>query len=482
MDVIDRQPAEEEMLRALLSLPAGKRIALRRRIRALSLRRGLTYERRPGEAEPLNLVPLPALMRAGTAAAVARICARIMAAVKRIAPLALSMPSLREVLPLLPREEAWMRDCWRPSHAARQPIIHRLDADLPLGEAGAAARARFFESNSVAVGGMVYGPVASAILEETTLRAVRRGRALPPIAPCDDTRLVVARKIEAHAGALGGRRLTVAVLEDRGWDTGITEMPSLVSFLRRRGIAALLADPRELALRRDEIVCRGRVVDVVYRNAELRDLVAIEEAGEGLAAVREAFRRNRVISSLCGEFDHKSLWEVFTSERFRPLLTAAEAALFRRHIPWTRLVAARFTTDGRGRRIDLPSFISSNRERLVLKPNRHCGGVGVAIGMETAPGAWDRALGRALREGGGWVAQERIDNAVKRLPWAGPGGLYRPLDLYTTWGFISTPQGFGAVGRACRRRVVNVAAGGALLPVFLIREGRARGARRRAAR
>ncbi|MCX6356947.1 MAG: hypothetical protein NT045_03575, partial [Candidatus Aureabacteria bacterium] len=62
--------------------------------------------------------------------------------------------------------------------------------------------------------------------------------------------------------------------------------------------------------------------------------------------------------------------------------------------------------------------------------------------------------------------QEWIDNTMKLLPrWEGRRG-YGPVPMYTTYGFIATRHGFGAVGRVCPKRIVNIAGGGALMSVM----------------
>jgi uncharacterized circularly permuted ATP-grasp superfamily protein len=153
-------------------------------------------------------------------------------------------------------------------------------------------------------------------------------------------------------------------------------------------------------------------------------------------------------------------------EQFHRLFSARQRAFLARHIPWTRLIYERKTTDARGRRVDLLRFIRAHRETLVIKPNRHCGGEGVSIGLERTPHTWDRLVERTLKESGERVVQEWIDNTMKLLPWHTGRKNYEPLPMYTTYGFIATPHGFGAVGRAGRKRVVNIASGGALLPIL----------------
>ena len=462
----DQLPVERSMLRDFLSLPPAARREIREKIRALSLSRGLTYQKEAGVTEAMNLVPLPAVMPASEARHIARLCREMIAVVKGIWTLYPSSPALKRVLPLAPREEEWISECRHHGRSVRQPIIYRMDADMPLAAPGAAGKARFFESNSVAVGGMLYGPVAESIVSDVTLRALYGRRGLPSLGRHFDTRLFVLGELVGHARALGRRGRTMAVLEDTRWETGITVMPSLVKFFSRIRLRAYLADPGELAVRRGEVCCRGRVIDVAYRNFEIRDLFDRGDADGGLLGLKELFKKNQVVSSLAGDLDHKSLLEVFTSEEFGPLFSRGRRERLARHIPWTRLIYGRHTADPEGRRVDLPQFARARRERLVLKPNRLCGGEGVALGPETTQRDWERILDRALREPGEWVVQEWVDNTVKLLPSRWGGGAYRALPQYTTYGFIAAPHGVGVVGRACVDRVVNIASGGALLPVF----------------
>src|SRR5687767_5145248 len=108
--------------------------------------------------------------------------------------------------------------------------------------------------------------------------------------------------------------------------------------------------------------------------------------------MRHALRTNRAVSSLAGEFDHKSAFQVFTSPEFSRHFSQEERRVFAHHVPWTRIVAEGTSTDPNGDPVDLLSWLSAARERLVLKPNRGYGGEGIRLGREIAQPEWDRAL------------------------------------------------------------------------------------------
>ena len=97
-----------------------------------------------------------------------------------------------------------------------------------------------------------------------------------------------------------------------------------------------------------------------------------------MEVLKQAFVNNQVISSIAGELDHKSGFEVFTNPDFAGFFSPAERSMFRKYLPWTRLIRERRTTDKAGRPIDLVPYAIKNREQLILKPSRAYGGRGCA--------------------------------------------------------------------------------------------------------
>ena len=63
-----------------------------------------------------------------------------------------------------------------------------------------------------------------------------------------------------------------------------------------------------------------------------------------------------------------------------------------------------------------------------------------------------------------------VKNARRPFPMLGADGTLALEDLYTAYGFLSTPTGFGCLGRASRSGVVNVSQGGGIFPVLCAAE------------
>lgn len=133
------------------------------------------------------------------------------------------------------------------------------------------------------------------------------------------------------------------------------------------------------------------------------------------------------------------------------LLEAAEEELVERHLPWTRVVAPRYTLY-RGERVFLPDFLTAHRAALVLKPGRSTQGEGVSLGRFTPPAQWRETVETALAERG-WIVQQEVRSspllcqlgergcAPHELNW----GLFVFGDRYGGGSLRMMPQGRGGV-------------------------------------
>jgi carboxypeptidase Taq len=204
----------------------------------------------------------------------------------------------------------------------------------------------------------------------------------------------------------------------------------------------------------------------------MRELIAREkETGERLDAMRLLFRQNRMISSIVGDFDHKSGFEVLTD----PVLAgeyfgADDLRLFRRHVLWTRLVGERKTTLPGGREADLMAYARRNREILVLKPNRSYGGIGVVLGAATGQAEWEHLLDEAAALCGdperSSVVQLATRLPVHEFPVVSSDGRVFGEPFYAVMGFAATDNGLGTMCQVSQKQVVNVAQRGGLAAVL----------------
>jgi uncharacterized circularly permuted ATP-grasp superfamily protein len=145
---------------------------------------------------------------------------------------------------------------------------------------------------------------------------------------------------------------------------------------------------------------------------------------------------------------------------------ADERQIFRRHVPWTRLVADRKTLLPDGRTGALLDFIRHEREMLVLKPNRSYGGTGVAIGPLLSQQEWEATLEQVLADTERWVAQRLVNLAVGEFPVVGPDGGLHVEPFYLVMGFAPSRYGLAVLARGSQKQVVNVAQRGGMCAVM----------------
>lgn len=444
----DVHPIEARLLRAFERIHSR---ALSERMRRKAIRAGITYEDDRGGTILMSYGLLPVVVPAPALERMAKLARAVEAAVQRLAPRWLDDPRLQEMLPLWDEEAAIWRET-KPRGSL--PMAGRLDATLACGRRDGTRDAMLYEWNGSCVGGLFYSPAEEELVSKSVLPALPR----EPIAPQPDLRDLLLSRVRTHRRRLGLRG-AIAVLEDTRIPGGITEYPRIAAHFRACGEDAVYGDLRALDLVRDRLYLRGKRIAVVVRNFELRDLCEIERAEGRLEPVRAAFLRNQLVSSIAGELDHKSLWEVLQT----PPYSASKALAA--HLPWTRRLTERRTRLPGGQHGDLVRHVSRNRERLVLKPNRSCGGDGVTIGAVTSQQGWERTIDRALREG--WVAQELLpfyEKELAYLPWKGDAVVKR---LLVNYGIFATEGGTGLVGRVSTKPIINVSSGGAQTPMFV---------------
>lgn len=449
---------------------AAQSAAARRRlveeIRTVAMRRKITYEydKSTGE-EAIRILYPPVFLPAAEVPALRETCLVFSRSCEKALGLFLERADVRGLFPLDDDEERFVFMVNPDRHAKRPAIWQRLDAALDPRDPNGSLR--LMETNMNSVGGVYYAPAVEKLSMEMVLPRLLDRTDLDRISPNEDLERMLFDLMAGHAARLGaGDPLRVAVVENDPDATGPTETAAVIDGLCQLGADAFLARPEEFDIHGSRLVHLGRTVDLVYRLFEIREMGEMGLTDRGREALRLAFSANRVVSNLGGEFDHKSIFELFTSSAYDRYFSPAERRLFQKHALWTRLVRAAFTDSPDGSKIDLPEFAFRRRDLLVLKPNRAYGGEGIVIGRETDESAWQRAIESAMAAPGRHVVQ--LATPLPELPFSvvDPAGEVVQEQLNFVCGISATPAGFGVIGRASRSRVVNVAQHGGLVPVL----------------
>ena len=251
----------------------------------------LTYERQ-GVLEPVRVMLRPLLIMPEQQSYLHHVCTRAMAALARIPDLYVNDAEIRKLLPLAADEAEWFAEVWARMEQAPNPLYGRLDAVCDFTSARWQDSLRFMEPNLSGVGGIHMGPLAERLLMRDVVPTIQAhdpslSLELPP-----DQRDLFLQVLLDHASAMGRPSANICLIEPKYVAEGPNEQSHLVTYYRaQRGIDVRHADPRELRLVDGEVYYEDTIVDVAYRDYEIRDLLALERAErKPLAAIRALFR------------------------------------------------------------------------------------------------------------------------------------------------------------------------------------------------
>jgi hypothetical protein len=246
-------------------------------------------------------------------------------------------------------------------------------------------------------------------------------------------------------------------LVDRPGSPSVPEFRITCDAARRSGIEALHATTDELSYDGSALRVGGEPVELVYRRALIEDL----EEGDLTAALRDGtvcvvnHPRARVANN-------KKLFALLDDPRFAHLVEPREAEVIAATIPWTRILRPGRVTYGQWV-VDLLDFVSDNRARLVLKPASEYGGQDVWLGIETEQDRWNRILTEHA-ERGDFVVQEYVPVPEEMFPTVEDGHVQMRLKRFNINPFGIGGRYAGMITRISDQAVINVSAGGGLLP------------------
>jgi hypothetical protein len=478
-------PADERGLKGLsldsrvrqlfYGLPPETLRSLAERIPLEARSHDVTYVRE-GVVDVINLMLRPLAVMPEQMAYFHVVSLAIVNALKRLPDLYIQDFDVRETVPLDPDEEKWLWDTWKQGHRENNPVFGRLDAMVDFTSPMWKDSLNFIEPNLSGVGGIHLVPNCEQVVAEAVMPILQELAPDLHLETGPDLREMFIQEMLDHMEAIGRPNGTLCFIDPKYSGDGPVELDVLTNYYRdTRGLTVVHADPSELYVRDGEVWYENTKVDVGYRDYEIRDLIYAEkEEGMDISAMRMLFRENRIVSSLAGDFDHKSTWEILTDPRFtEKYFTPDERRHFKRHVMWTRVVKPRRTTDPDGEPIDLLDFMRRNQDILVMKPNRSYGGDRILLGPLMEESDWETSIQFALNDEEDWVVQRLARISVNEFPLVAPDGAVSTEPFYTVMGFAPTKYGVAVLGRASQKQVVNVAQRGGLCAVLIGKYGRA---------
>jgi glutathionylspermidine synthase len=245
----------------------------------------------------------------------------------------------------------------------------------------------------------------------------------------------------------------------------VPEFRIICAAAARAGIEAIHPTTDELTYDGSVLRAGGEPVHLVYRRALIEDL----SEGDLTAAYRDGAvcvvnpPRARVANN-------KKLMALLEDPRFAHLVEPREAEVIAATVPWTRVLRPGRVTYGQWV-VDLLDFISNNRSRLVLKPASEYGGHDVALGIETEQAEWDRIIEQHA-DAGDFIVQEYVPVPEEMFPTVEDGHVQMRLKHFNINPFGIGGRYAGMITRISDRAVINVSAGGGLLPSVVGRHKR----------
>jgi glutathionylspermidine synthase len=249
-------------------------------------------------------------------------------------------------------------------------------------------------------------------------------------------------------------------LVDVATTPSVPEFRIICEAAREAGLEALHATLDDLSYDGSLLSAQGEPVHLVYRRVLLEDCTGpggdqlIAAARDGRIAMVNPIR-SRVANS-------KKLFALLEDPRFAHLVGPEELEAIRSTIPWTRVLCPGNSTYGDWV-VDLVTFTSNNRERLVLKPVSDYGGHGVALGIETDQSDWDSII-EAHADHSDYVVQEYVPVPEEMFPTVEDGRVQMRLKRFNINPFGIGGRYAGMITRISDQAVINVSAGGGLLP------------------
>jgi glutathionylspermidine synthase len=357
---------------------------------------------------------------------------------------------LREELAVPAAEDALIR--LDPGYS-RPLRICRLDAFLQGYEV------KFLEFNADSPAGIGYTDVLYAGLRRAIdlpgVRAEFETAYTPMLPLLIDTLLGAYRELRSERPELP--EVPRLALVDVEGSPSVPEFRIICAAARASGIEALWGTLDDVAYDGTQLRVRGEPVHLVYRRALLEDL----PEGDLIAAARD--RRAAVVNPFRARVaNNKKLFALLQDPRFAHLVEERERRVIDETIPWTRVLRPGRTSYGEWV-VDLLQFVSDNRERLVLKPASDYGGHGVSLGMETEQSRWDALIEEHV-EDGDFVVQEYVPVPEEMFPTVEDGHVQMRLKRFNINPFGIGGRYAGMITRISDQAVINVTAGGGLLP------------------
>ncbi|MFN4151141.1 MAG: hypothetical protein ACK4IX_09370, partial [Candidatus Sericytochromatia bacterium] len=166
---------------------------------------------------------------------------------------------------------------------------------------------------------------------------------------------------------------------------------------------------------------------------------------------------------------HKELLSFITNERNHHYFTEDEVDCIKKHVLWTRKMDEIITISKEGNDVSLEEYVIRKKDELVLKPTDAAGGYGVKIGKGTDMAEWRDAV-EASMGCPWWIVQEAMPVPEIEIPTIRDNKVILEKKFINLNPYIFKGEYAGMLGRVSDSTVVNVCAGGGIIPIFELKK------------
>ena len=274
--------------------------------------------------------------------------------------------------------------------------------------------------------------------------------------------------LEAYKQFGGNKSNPHIVITDWNEVKTIHEFYILKEYFESQGFPTSIADPRELTIIKNQLCIHEKPIDIIYRRVIVKEIVSKQdEVKDFLSACKNKMVcvvnsfRSKVISN-------KSTLAILTDPQFDHLFTKKENAIKYKHIPWTRnLSPGKVFYDNK--QINLFEYATSHKDKFVIKPADGYGGIDVHIGKYASEDQWKDCFEKATKKP--FVIQEYVDIPEEEFPVINKDSTItvekRKVNLNP---FAIAGQYAGCLSRVSQLPVINVSAGGGMVPTFMLKD------------
>lgn len=249
------------------------------------------------------------------------------------------------------------------------------------------------------------------------------------------------------------------------WDDVSTtsEFELLKKYFENKGYDTIIATPQKFRITGGKVTVDGQAVHLVYKRVITKELLEkwdvvehfIQSIREGLVCCCNSFR-----SYIVG---NKKVLSLISDPRFQHIYNDDELKVIKQTIPWTKILADKKVTY-KDFTVNLRDFVIDNKEMLVLKPANSYGGKDVYLGNETSQDLWETILNQHIDDET-WIVQEYVRIPQEFFPVFGDNnGVTLVLKKVNINPFSLLGKYSGTITRVSDKSVINVSAGGGLVP------------------